>query len=373
MSQQNKMSRDQRIVRTSVVGIVTNLCLVAFKIAVGVLAHSIAIVLDAMNNLSDALSSVITILGTKLAARPPDQKHPFGYGRVEYLTAILISGIVLFAGGSFAITSVKKILTPDVTNYSVVTVVIVTVAIFTKLLLGRYTKRVGRETDSQALIASGADAAFDALVSAGTLVGALVAMFTDHGIDGWVGALISLVILKAGVEMLMDTLSSIVGRQSDSALTAQMKQTLCTVDGILGAYDLILHNYGPTKSMGSVNVAVYDWRTAAELHVISKRAQQLLLEKYSVFFYIGFYAVNTQNDQLHALESAIRSELKNYPYVLSMHAFYEDAVNGDISFDTVIDFACKDSRKLVRDIELSLMRQYPPRQFHIKIDRAYSD
>ncbi len=364
--------RDRTIVKASAVGIVTNLCLVAFKLLVGLLANSIAIVLDAMNNLSDALSSVITILGTKLASRPPDQRHPFGYGRVEYLTAIIISGIVLFAGVSFTITSVKKILAPDVTNYSMLTVVIVVVAIATKLVLGAYTKRVGRQTDSDALVASGSDATFDAVISAGTLAGAVVTMTTGRVLDGWIGAVISLVIIKAGVEMLLDTLRSLVGRRADADLSRQIKQTLCSVEGILGAYDLVLHNYGPTKTMGAVNVAVYDWRTAAELHTLSKKAQQRVLDEYSISLYIGFYAVNTQQDALQRLEEQVRADVKAYPYVLSSHAFFENKETGVLSFDAIIDFACKDSVALVRQMEAELSAKYG-RTFRIKIDRAYSD
>lgn len=366
------LQRDKTIVRTSIIAILTNLCLVVFKMAVGLLANSIAIVLDAMNNLSDALSSVITILGTKLASRPPDQKHPFGYGRVEYLTAIIISCIVLFAGASFAVTSVEKIITPDSTNYSMVTVVIVVVAIVTKLILGAYTKKIGRQTDSDALVASGSDATFDAVISAGTLVGAVVAMTTGYVLDGWIGAIISLVIIKAGVEMLMDTLSSIVGRRADADLAKEVKQKLCSVEGILGAYDLVLHNYGPTKCMGSVNVAVYDWRTAAELHTISKKAQQLILDEYSIALYIGFYAVNTQENALHQMEETVRAELKQVEYVLSLHAFFEDPESGDLSFDAVIDFACPDAKALARKLEQDLGQRHG-RVFHVKIDRAYSD
>ena len=244
MDKQAEHVRDRLIVRTSLVAIGTNLCLVAFKMAVGLLANSIAIVLDAMNNLSDALSSVITILGTKLAGRPPDKKHPFGYGRMEYLTGILIAGIILFAGVNFAVTSVQKIITPDLPHYSLLTVGIVAVAIVTKLLLGAYTKKMGRKTGSDALVASGTDATFDAVISAGTLVGALVTLTSGYVIDGWIGCVISLVILKAGLELLLDTLSSIVGRRADSQLSQEIKQRLCTVDGILGAYDLVLHNYG---------------------------------------------------------------------------------------------------------------------------------
>ena len=366
MDKQAEHVRDRLIVRTSLVAIGTNLCLVAFKMAVGLLANSIAIVLDAMNNLSDALSSVITILGTKLAGRPPDKKHPFGYGRMEYLTGILIAGIILFAGVNFAVTSVQKIITPDLPHYSLLTVGIVAVAIVTKLLLGAYTKKMGRKTGSDALVASGTDATFDAVISAGTLVGALV-------IDGWIGCVISLVILKAGLELLLDTLSSIVGRRADSQLSQEIKQRLCTVDGILGAYDLVLHNYGPTRAMGSVNVAVWDWRTAAELHTLSKQAQALIWAEYHVFLYIGFYAVNTQDNALRALEDQIRTECQASPQVLSIHAFFEEKETGTISFDAVIDFSCRDSLGLVRQIEADLAQKHPGRHFTIKVDRAYSD
>ena len=374
MDRRTEGARGRRIVRTSLVAIGTNLCLVAFKMAVGLLANSIAIVLDAMNNLSDALSSVITILGTKLAGRPPDKKHPFGYGRVEYLTAILIAGIVLFAGVSFTVTSVQKIFLPDQTHYSLVTVAVISVAIVTKLLLGRYTKRVGWETGSDALAASGADATFDAVIPAGTLAGALVTMGTGYNLDGWIGVVISLVILRSSVEMLKDTFNNIVGCRSDSSLTREIKARLCTMEEILGAYDLVIHNYGPTKSMGAVNVSVYDWHTASELHDISKRAQNMILREYKILLYIGFYAVNTQNKSLQALEQAVWDYVKEQPYVLSMHAFYEDCRTKDISFDLVIDFSGSRERvALVRRLEETLAQRHPGHRFTIGLDRDFSD
>ena len=373
MDKENSVAqRDKKIVRTSVIAILTNLFLVAFKAVVGLMANSIAIVLDALNNLSDALSSVITILGTKLAGRPADAKHPFGYGRIEYLTAIIIACMVLAAGAGSAVTSVKNILNPEVTNYTTVTLVIVVVAIVTKIILGTYTKKVGKETDSDALVASGADATFDAVISAGTLVGALVAMFTGYVIDGWVGALISIAILKAGLEMLMDTLSSIVGSRADADLANEIKAKLRTVDGVLGAYDLVLHNYGPTKLMGSVNVAVYDWRTADELHAISKKAQKLMLDEYRLNLYVGFYAVNTKQNELFQMELDVSKDMAEYEYVMSIHAFYENQVTKVISFDAVIDFKCPDARALATKIENDLAAKYG-RTFRIQIDRAYSD
>ena len=270
-------------------------------------------------------------------------------------------------------TSVEKIFHPDETRYTLLTVVIIAVAIVTKLLLGAYTKKMGRETESSALTASGADATFDAVISAGTLAGALVTMTTSYVIDGWIGCVISVVILKAGLEMLLDTLSSIVGRRADTQLAQELKTRLCAIDGILGAYDLVLHNYGPTRAMGSVNVAVYDWRTATDLHALSKKAQAILWEEYRIYLYIGFYAVNTQDAALRALEDQVRGACKAYPEVLSIHAFFENPQTGEISFDAVVDFACRDSLALVRQMEADLAAKYPGRRFAIKVDRAYSD
>ena len=170
----------------------------------------------------------------------------------------------------------------------------------------------------------------------------------------------------------MDTLSSIVGSRADADLTNEIKAKLRTVDGVLGAYDLVLHNYGPTKIMGSGNVAVYDWRTADELHAISKKAQQLILDEYHITLYVGFYAVNTKMNELHQLELDVSKDMINYEYVMSIHAFYENQVTKTISFDAVIDFKCPDARSLAAKIEKDLEAKYG-RTFRIQIDRAYSD
>ena len=197
------VERQSKIIRTSVVGILANVALAAFKAGVGLLANSIAVVLDAVNNLSDALSSVITIVGMKLASKPADKEHPFGHGRIEYFTALIIALIVLAAGVTSLIESVKKILNPEPSDFTVVSLIIIGVAIFVKLVLGRYVKRAGEEVNSDALIASGEDARFDAVISLTTLISAGVMMLFGLQLDGWLGAAIALVIIKAGVEMVL--------------------------------------------------------------------------------------------------------------------------------------------------------------------------
>ena len=205
------MDRSAQIIRTSVIGIVANVLLAAFKALVGIIASSVAIVMDAVNNLSDALSSVITIIGTKLAQRPADRKHPFGFGRIEYFSAIIIAVIVLSAGITSLIESVKKIFNPTEPTYTTATLTVIIVAIVVKLVLGWYVKKKGRQLNSDALTASGSDALFDAIITAATLVSAGVMLIWGFSLDGILGALISILIIKAGIEMLASPVNELLG------------------------------------------------------------------------------------------------------------------------------------------------------------------
>ena len=245
--EKEQLDRNQVIVRTSIIGIITNVFLAGFKAAIGLISNSIAVVLDAVNNLSDALSSVITIAGTKLAGRSPDRKHPLGHGRIEYLTALAVSFIVLYAGVTSLIESVKKIIHPEAADYSAVSLIILAVAIAAKLVLGRYVKKKGEETHSASLSASGSDALFDAILSSSVLASAIFFLLTGISLEAWVGVIISGFIIKAGIEMLSDTLSDILGRRADENVSREIKRILNEEPAVRGAYDLFLHNYGPDK------------------------------------------------------------------------------------------------------------------------------
>ncbi len=182
---------------------------------VGFISNSIAVILDAVNNFSDALSSVVTIVGAKLAGKAPDKKHPLGYGRIEYLTSMIVSAIVLYAGITSVVESVKKNLHPEKAEYSFVSVAIIAVAVILKLLLGTFVKNRGKKVNSGALIASGSDALFDAILSTSVLASALIYMFFNISIEAFVGVIISVFIVKAGIEMLVETLDDILGKRAD--------------------------------------------------------------------------------------------------------------------------------------------------------------
>ena len=333
------MEREKTIVKTSIVGIVTNVLLATFKAAVGLISNSIAVVLDAVNNLSDALSSVITIIGAKLANRQPDKKHPLGHGRIEYLSSMLVAGLVLYAGITALVESIKKIITPETPDYSWVSLVIIAVAIAAKLLLGRYVKAQGEKVNSGALIASGSDASFDAILSASVLISAIVFMIWSVSLEAYVGVIIALFIIKAGVEMMRETLGDILGRRVDGEITKKIKRILVSESAVRGAYDLSLYNYGPDKYYGSVHVELPDTMTVNEVDVLTRRLEYSVYRETGVILTgIGVYSYNTGNDAAAQMRNTIQKTVLSHDWALQMHGFYLDEANKTIRFDVVVSF-----------------------------------
>lgn len=366
-------NRDRQIMRTSVIGIVTNVALAAFKAAAGLIAGSIAIVLDAVNNLSDALSSVITIAGVKLARRKPDSRHPFGYGRIEYLSGIVIALIVLAAGVTSALESIGKIIRPEVPDYSTVTLIIVAAAVITKIILGRYVRAQGTMLKSDALVASGSDALFDAIISTSVLICAVVTIIWDIAVDGWVGAAISVFILKAGVELLLAPLGQMIGVRVDSELSRGIKADIKAYDGVLGAYDLVIHNYGPDYAMGSVHVEVDDSMSARDLHLLFKRIQMDIVQKYSTFLTVGLYAVDSRDDETGRMQKHVREIAKGFEGIRGAHGVFIDSARMTMTFDVVMDFKVPDRDELRSRIADAVTAAYPGYTVDISIDTDYSD
>ena len=368
------MNRDKVIVRTSIIGIVANVLLASFKAVVGLASHSIAIVLDAVNNLSDAMSSIITIVGTKLAGKAPDRKHPLGYGRVEYLTAMVISVIVLYAGVTSLTESVKKILTPDVPDYKPVTLIIVAVAVVVKLLLGRYVKGVGERVNSGSLIASGTDARMDAVISASTLVAAAIYLTVGFSLEAYLGAVISLIIIKAGIDMLRETYSQILGERIEGDFSKEIKETITSFPDVGGAYDLTLHNYGPDRLIGSVHIEIPDTYTADRIDKLTRDIQEAVYTKHNVILTgIGIYSVNTTDDRAAALRTRITETVMAHPEVLQMHGFFLDVEKKTVSFDVIIDFAAQDRSAVHSRIHEEIQEMLPEYTVRITMDSDVSD
>ena len=374
MNNELTSSRDGLIVRTSLIGIAANVFLAAFKAAVGILAGSIAVVLDAVNNLSDAFSSLITIIGTKLASRKPDAKHPYGYGRIEYLSATLISVIVLYAGITSLTESVKKIINPEVPDYSAASLIIIAAGVIVKVLLGRYVKSVGEKVNSDSLINSGEDATLDSIISASTLAAALLFMWKGISLEAWLGAAISAVIIKSGCEMLSDMLSRMLGERVDGELSKEIKATVCEADGALGAYDLFLHDYGPDRMMGSVHVEVPDTMSADELDVMTRRIQKAVYEKHHVIMTaVGIYSRNTKNDEASKIYENVRRIVSAYEHVLQIHGFYCSTQDRKIRFDVVVDFKAPDRNEVWQSVIKDVREAYPDYDIAVALDSDTSD
>lgn len=374
MQEHEGENRSKMIVRTSIVGIVANVFLAAFKAVVGVMTHSIAIVLDAVNNISDAGSSLITIIGTKLAGREPDKKHPFGYGRIEYLSAMVISVIVLYAGVTSFVESVKKIITPTAPDYSVASLVIVGVAVVVKIVLGRYVKSVGEKVNSDSLINSGEDATLDSVISASTLVAAIVFLLSGLSLEAWLGAVISLVIIKSGLEMLKDTISQILGERSDPELAKSIKQTVTEFEGVRGAYDLVLNNYGPDAWNGSIHIEVPDTFSADRIDRLIREIQIAVHAKHRVILTaVGVYSVNTKDDEAKAVEEKVREIVFAREHVLQMHGFYLTKETNTIRFDVVVSFDAPDRRETYKQIVADVKKEFPDHKLQVALDTDFSE
>lgn len=352
--------RNAVIIRTSVIGIGANVLLAAFKAVIGAATGSIAIVMDAVNNLSDAASSLITIVGTRLAGRQPDKKHPFGYGRIEYLTAVIISVIVLYAGITSLQSSIKGILHPELPSYTAISLVIVAAAVLVKILLGTYVKKTGQKVNSGSLIASGEDARMDAVISASTLAAAAVFLLTHISLEAWLGAVIAVIIIKSGIGLLRDTISQILGQRADGKLVGEIKKTCRTFPNVYGAYDLVLNDYGPDRYLGSIHLEVPDYLTAEELDVLERKVSAKIFQDYGVLLTgISVYARNTRDNEEAKLYQNVRRIVTSHDSVLQMHGFFADLEKKTMRFDMVISFGCKDRAGEYRAILAEVRSAYP--------------
>ena len=366
--------RSKTIVRTSVLGIVANVLLAAFKAVVGLGVHSIAIVLDAINNITDAGSSLITIIGTTLAGKAPDRKHPFGHGRAEYLSALLISFLVLYAGIAAMTESVKKIITPVTPDYSTVSLIIVAVAVAVKLFLGRYFRHVGKAVNSKSLQNSGTDALLDAVISISTLAAAGIFLWKGISLEPYLGAAISLVILKSGIDMLRETISQLLGERADAELAKGIKKTVLSFPDVSGVYDLVLNNYGPDAFNGSLHIEVPDTHSAYELDELIRAITVKVYQEHNVLLTaVGVYSVNTHDPEIIAMREKISEMVLQNEYVLQIHGFLVNEEKKTIRFDLIISFDAKDRVAVYNDILREVQSVYPDYTLEVVLDTDFCE
>lgn len=369
--------RERTIVLTSASGIGGNLLLVGFKAFVGFVTGSISLVSDALNNLSDALSSLITIIGTKLSNKRPDKKHPFGHGRIEYLTSSIIGVLILFAGALALYESitdaVKYYRGGSLANFDNWAFIIISVAIVVKVGLGTLFRVVGKKVNSDALKASGIDALFDALLSLGTLVGALVTKFGGFYIEGYIGGVIGIFIIRSGVGVLRESVSSIIGDRAEEGLATKIKSICLAHKEVKGVFDLILNNYGPNKTIGSLHIEVDDMMTAKELHGLCRIIESEIYLSCGVIATTGVYASNDSSPEGALIKEKLLEVMKGYPTLLQMHGFYVDSHKKMVTYDLIFDFDDADMERHASEICASMKEAFPEYGFYPILDQDYSD
>ena len=365
--------RSKKIVQTSLVGIFANLGLVVIKAIVGIVAMSVAIIMDAINNLSDALSSVITIVGTKLAQKKPDEKHPYGHGRVEYLTSLIISVIILIAGSAAIVESVIAIIDNNLPQFEIWSVILIAIAILVKIAISFFFRHRGKKLNSEALKGSGIDALFDAFLSLGTLIAIIVALVWSVNIEGYIGIIIGLFMIKSGIDVLRNSLSSIIGERMSKETSEAIKKLVISNPEVKGAYDLIVNNYGPDRGIGSIHIEVDDNLTAKEIHPLTRKIANQVFEQFGIIMTIGIYASNSSNEEVIKIRDTVRKEVLSHPTIKQMHGFYVDHEDKSITFDVIVDFKDKDSARLIKEIHDNLVEKLPGYRFYIVEDKDFTD
>jgi cation diffusion facilitator family transporter len=369
-----KNNREKEVVKTSIIGILANLILVGFKTTIGLLSNSIAIISDAINNLSDVLSSVVTIIGTKLAGKAPDKEHPYGHGRIEYTTSFIVSAIVLYAGITALIESVKKIITPEEVDYNVWTLVILITSILIKFTLGTYVKRKGKKINSDALVASGSDAFNDALLSIAVLASTIIYMIFKVNIEAYVSVALSFFIIKTGYELIKESVDNMIGTRAESTLTRSIKKDINELPEVKGVFDLILTDYGPDKYLGSVHVEIDDTLTVGDIDRISRKISKIIFEKYGVILHtIGVYSINTKDEEIMSIRDEIRRIVFKHKGIIEMHGFYVDKKEKTISFDIIFDFKEENKKEIYKEIYDTIRGRYKDYQLSITQDIDVSD
>ena len=367
--------RETAIVRTSAIGIAANVALAVFKAVVGILSNSIAVTLDAVNNLSDAISSIITIVGTKLSNKKADREHPFGHGRIEYITTTVIAAIIMYAGISSLIKSIQGIMDPVTPDYSPLSLVIIAVAVLVKIILGRYVRSVGNRVNSDTLIASGSDALFDATLSTSVLTAALIFIFAKISLEAYVGVIISVFIIKASIELLQGSIKEIIGMRPDAALSTLIYDIVKEDPDAEGVYDLIIHNYGPDRFVGSFHTEVLDTTSAIEIDTMTRRLSTEIYKQTSgkiIIAAIGIYARNTTDNRIVKMRTEVTEMALAHEGVLQVHGFIADIENQFMAFDAVIEFGY-DGKQIVHDIIHEVEAAYPDMNVSVLLDRDTSD
>ena len=367
------MERARSIIRTSIAGIAVNIILAVFKFIVGTASNSVSIRMDAVNNVSDALSSLITIIGTMLSIKAPDRNHPFGYGRTEYLSALLIGMLIVYAGATSLFESAQRIVHPQPIEYSTATFIVMAGAIICKIVTGTYIQKRGKALDSEALIASGHDSVHDSILTLSALIAALIMIFSGINIEAYVGALISVFIIKSGIDTLRITVSDILGERISADLAQAVKQSILEFPEVEDVFDLAIHSYGKDTMVGSAHIEVADALKASWIDNLQRNIAEKVLKDTGVMMMgVSIYAVNSRDETVIEMRDKIRELAGWYEDIIQVNGFYVDQVDKAIKFAILVNFG-KTDKTAVRDmLKRDVEKCYPGYEVYITIDYDFA-
>lgn len=372
---QNPTVRTRYGMISGLVGIIMNLLLFAGKGIVGILSSSVSILADAINNLSDAGSSIITLLGFKIASKPADKDHPFGHGRSEYVAGLIIAFLILLLGFELGKSSIEKILNPEAVDANLVTLAILVASILCKIWLCLFNRKLGKRIDSSTILATSQDSLNDVVATSAVLISTLISMFTPLELDGYMGILVALFILKSGIDVVRDTLNPLLGEAPDSELVTQISKRLLSYDGVIGIHDLVVHNYGPGRIFATVHIEVDSSVDILISHDIVDNIERDFASQFGIQLVGHLDPIVTDDDTVNALRALTMDCVKKVNSSLSIHDFR--AVVGEthtnLIFDIMVPIDCPSSNMdLCQEIERQVKMQDPKLFTVITVDRGYT-
>lgn len=374
----NKDVREKYGIISGVIGIVVNLILFIVEIILGIVTNSIAIIADAFHNLADVTSSLVTMIAFKLSNKPADKEHPFGHGRFEYISGLIVSFIILMVGLQFVQTSFKRVLSPEAVKFNLVTFIIIIMAIPLKLWLSYFNKALGRMIDSETLKASGADAFNDVAILSGVILSLIVGYFIKINIDGYVGLIVAIFILHSGITLVKSTISPLLGEPPDPKLVKEIKTSIIKYDHIIGVHDLIIHNYGPGRCMASLHAEVPSNIPIMHLHESVDKAEKELSKRLNMFIVVHMDPICVDSKEVDDARRFIVQIVKKFPIISSIHDFriVGKGENKNLVFDAVIGFEHKVNEKkedkIRREIDRQVKLVHPGYDIVITFDRDYT-
>ncbi len=373
MVEEEEIKRSKKIKNAANTGIGVNVALGGVKILIGYLSGSVAVISDGANNATDSISSLVTLIGYRFSKKRPTKEHPLGYGRVEYLSALLVGFLILMTGFSFFSGSIDAIRNPHDMSVSMVMIGVLSLTVLVKIWLWRMNTKVGKETGSEALIASGADALSDVLTSLVTIIAAFVSRFTTFPIDGWAGLLVSLFIIWNGISSILSTSDSILGERPKKDDLEKIRSIISSFPPLSGGYDIRIHAYGPDSAVGTIDVEVPFTASAESVYEAMMKAKEQIKKEMGIDFTFGMNATNQDDPEVIRMrDTTLKTMQMISSDVIGIHGFHVHFEEKKIEFDVVVDFALKDHNKFRKGMSSALEKAFPGYSVEFNIDLDYS-